>query len=85
MLSPKDRSTFDQIWPTRSSAAIAAMERIKSGGLAWRKLPLSVREFLGSGIIDDLLADRAAAVERPKMRLTKAQLEYLEGRQRAAS
>lgn len=92
-LSPKDQTLFDRVWPHRQKDAIAAMAKLQAGGIGWDRSPVTVKEFFGSSLIDELLADKHVArkssestpTEKPQTRLNKAQREHLERKQRAAN
>ena len=69
------------------------MARLQTGGIGWERSPVTVKEFFGTGLIDELLADKHLArqppgessTEKPTERLTKAQREYQEGQKHVAA
>ena len=94
-LSRFDESLFESVWSRRQRDCIAAMAVIQSGGIGWDRRAVTVKEFFGTGLIDELLAGKHAgnqdgsttspSPEPIRARLTQAQIDGLRRRREAAN
>lgn len=65
-LPPFEERLFEQAWTRRKSDCIAAMAKIQAGGIGWDRSAVTVKEFFGTGMIDELLAGKHERRETAK-------------------